>query len=136
MNMHFYVEGNPVSWSAHKGFGRKSFNPKYKEREFYRWKLLEECEEHSPIECAVRIDILYQMTIPSSYPKKFVSQIEQGRVQHVKRPDLDNLNKFLLDCMKGVVFKDDSQVYQINCRKEYGKKPGTHISVYPYDVYD
>jgi len=29
---------------------------------------------------------------------------------HVLRPDGDNLEKFLNDCMSGVVFKDDSQI--------------------------
>lgn len=38
---------------------------------------------------------------------------------HIIKPDKDNLEKFALDCMEGVVFKNDSQVYSGLTTKRY-----------------
>lgn len=45
--------------------------------------------------------------------RKFIAQKRKKELHgqpHVLRPDGDNLEKFLNDCMTNVVFKDDSQI--------------------------
>ena len=51
---------------------------------------------------------------------------------HIKRPDLDNLEKLFLDAANGVVYKDDSQVCQKTSQKIYGEVPGYSIEVYEW----
>lgn len=41
---------------------------------------------------------------------------------HVSKPDKDNLEKFALDCMEGVVFNNDSQVFSGTTTKRYARK--------------
>ena len=36
-----------------------------------------------------------------------------------KIPDIDNLAKFVLDAMNGVFYKDDKQICQLHCSKNY-----------------
>lgn len=39
------------------------------------------------------------------------------REPHVKRPDLDNVLKAIMDALKGIAWTDDTQVQWINARK-------------------
>lgn len=40
-------------------------------------------------------------------------------VFHTKKPDTDNLDKFVMDCLNGLIWVDDSQVYKKNSMKRY-----------------
>jgi Holliday junction resolvase RusA-like endonuclease len=47
---------------------------------------------------------------------------------HRKR-DLDNLNKSIIDAMKGHLFEDDSEIYVLNTSKTLGTEDSTLISI-------
>jgi Holliday junction resolvase RusA-like endonuclease len=49
---------------------------------------------------------------------------------HVKKPDIDNLDKFLMDCCNGVVWVDDKQVAVKESKKVYSVSPCTELEVY------
>ena len=53
-----------------------------------------------------------------------------GEIKHIKKPDLDNLLKFTKDCLNGVVWKDDAQVFSIIAEKRYDPNPKTIISIF------
>ena len=48
---------------------------------------------------------------------------------HIIKPDLDNLEKFVCDCMNGIVFLDDAQVIHISSRKAWADNPITKIII-------
>ena len=51
---------------------------------------------------------------------------------HAVKPDKDNLEKFALDCMEGVVFNNDSQVFSGATMKRYaleGEEAQTIITI-------
>ena len=49
---------------------------------------------------------------------------------HEKKPDLDNLVKFIKDCLNGEVWRDDSQVSVLAATKVYlNGQPSTVIDV-------
>jgi Holliday junction resolvase RusA-like endonuclease len=80
-----------------------------------------------PLTGAVACMVTYYMKIPESYSnKKKTSLLFQP---HTKKPDLDNLDKFINDCMNGIVWKDDSQVASSHTRKIYSDDPRTVIEV-------
>ena len=47
-----------------------------------------------------------------------------------KRLDLDNMLKVLCDAMNNIVYKDDNQIMEISCKKEYTTINKTKIVVY------
>lgn len=47
---------------------------------------------------------------------------------HTKRPDLDNLAKAIKDALRGIIFKDDSQIVEAHLYKQYGE-PEVRIEV-------
>lgn len=124
----FSIDGLPVPWAAHQGFGKRSFNPKFKEKEFYQWQVKAQwnCE---PISGPVHLEIVYHMPIPKGTSKPKRLQMLNGILHHLKRPDVDNLNKFLCDAIKGVVMEDDSQVWKIEASKIYSTSPRTTVRI-------
>lgn len=46
------------------------------------------------------------------------------------RPDRDKLERFVMDALEGVVWKNDAQIISGWVEKRYGKRPGVHIVVY------
>ena len=69
-------------------------------------------------------------------PVKLWVEFHIKRGKTVKRqfpvvvPDIDNLQKLLLDSMNRVLFKDDAQVIELNSKKLYAKELGEiHVRV-------
>ena len=52
-----------------------------------------------------------------------------------KAQDVDNLAKFAMDCMNGVVYCDDRQVVTLSAAKRYGDDEKTVIIIDPEDTY-
>jgi len=70
-----------------------------------------------PIEMA----LVFHLQRPKSLPKKVRF--------HMKRPDLDNLTKAVKDGMKGIIYRDDSQVILMHLGKRYGNTPGVSVRI-------
>ena len=45
------------------------------------------------------------------------------------KPDIDNLLKFVMDAMNGVFYKDDSQIVDVDIKKQYSNTPCTIITI-------
>lgn len=123
------IDALPTPWAAHGGFGRRSFNPRFKEKEYVQWQVKAQYNRNKPIGGPVRLDISYYLPIPSGTSKVRKLQMLNGRMHHIKRPDLDNLNKFLCDALKKLIFEDDSQIQEICARKLYGESGKTVVRV-------
>jgi Holliday junction resolvase RusA-like endonuclease len=66
------------------------------------------------------------MPIPLGMSRKKLDAISY---RHVKKPDTDNLLKFLKDCGNGLLWADDSQVSEVHAWKVYSDKPRTEITL-------
>jgi Holliday junction resolvase RusA-like endonuclease len=80
-----------------------------------------------PVAGAVELDLVFEMPIPASTPRRKAVLMEASITRHTKKPDLDNLCKFVKDCATGVLWNDDSQVDKLKACKEYAVHPCTHI---------
>lgn len=122
------IDTDPVPWKAHGGYGRRSFNPRFLEKEFYQLQIRRQYHHNLPITVAVKVEYLFFLPVPKA---SFVKQMKmlQGRIKHIKRPDTSNLVKFAEDTLKGIVIKDDSQVTLMTAIKIYSDKPRTEIKI-------
>jgi Holliday junction resolvase RusA-like endonuclease len=84
----------------------------------------------SPSAYPFRIQALFGMPIPRSTSKKRAASMQDGKIHHTKKPDLDNLVKFLKDCCNGVVWVDDAQVVSVQSDKVYSSNPFTLLTVW------
>lgn len=62
---------------------------------------------------AIRIEATFFMPKPKSAPKRVVTM--------TKRPDIDKLERALLDALTGIIYKDDSQVTEMHTLKVYAE---------------
>ena len=118
------------SWKSHSGYGRNSWNPLYKEREYVRHQIQSQYKGDI-LSCPVRIDYLYLFQVPSSKSMKKQKLMIDNQVKHIVRPDLSNCVKFYEDCLKEIVIKDDSLVVQTFSEKKYSSKCQVIIKIYP-----
>lgn len=77
----------------------------------------------------VSIEVTAYYGIPKSTSKKKVWQMLSWLIRPLKRPDLDNVLKAVLDACNGVVFHDDAQVTDIRASKYYGDIPRVDVII-------
>ena len=52
----------------------------------------------------------------------------QSGLYHIKRPDLDNLTKTVMDALSDF-WHDDAQVAELRCVKKYRNLPGVNVTI-------
>lgn len=75
----------------------------------------------------VKIRALFE--IPSSYSKKKRTAALMGHLYPAKKPDIDNIQKAVLDGCNKVVWKDDALICKIEVEKAYSDKPRVEVHV-------
>lgn len=130
----FTIQGNPVAKGrprfARRGNFVATYTPKntaQAENEIQREALSHISE---PITEPVELSIVFYMAIPRSTSKKRSESLKNA--PHVKRPDVDNLAKLVLDALNGIAWKDDSQVYSMSVEKRYSDNPRTEVTIEEY----
>ena len=56
-----------------------------------------------------------------------LSEQQLNLVIHIRKPDLDNLDKYIFDCGNQILWHDDSQIYRCLSQKFWSKTPRTEI---------
>lgn len=92
----------------------------------FRWKLTEYLGNgFTPLDCSV--EIKYRFVY------KYTSDIRvsdrQRKVFRKVKPDLDNMLKFVNDCLTGLVIVDDSLISRVVAEKVYGDNERTEIYI-------
>ncbi|MDD7758796.1 MAG: RusA family crossover junction endodeoxyribonuclease [Aerococcus suis] len=84
-----------------------------------------------PFEKYVPIEITIDFYIPTlkSFSKKRTAEAEKKYILPVKRPDLDNYTKGVLDGLNGVLFHDDGQIVKMTLNKFYSQTPRIEIEI-------
>ena len=80
-------------------------------------------QEGKMLEGELKAEIICYYSIPKSASKNKAEQMRKGIVRPIKRPDIDNIAKIILDSLNGMAYKDDSQVVELNIKKLYGEQP-------------
>ena len=112
----FTIVGKPVAKGRPRFYRRGSFVQTYTPKETVSWEnwVKLEAVKYRPsdlIEGPIRMNLEFMLLRPKSLPKKVIF--------HIKKPDVDNLSKSIKDALEGIIYKNDSQVYQLVCRKVY-----------------
>lgn len=80
----------------------------------------------------IAVNLVFGMGVPKSIPKSRTAAMLEGIIKHTKRPDLDNLQKAVLDALNGIAWEDDSQIVRITAKKEYTEHPYIYLYMYEY----
>lgn len=80
-----------------------------------------------PIKC----NLIFFFGLPKAIlnSKKKIKNFEDDDIPCLNKKDVDNLIKFVWDCMNKVIWHDDNQVYSTLTEKYYSVNPRTEIEV-------
>lgn len=78
---------------------------------------------------AVEIHIYLYFPVAQSWPKKKIIAALQGILKKKTKPDLDNVEKAILDGLNGVAWIDDAQIYIKSGMKTYDEVPRADITI-------
>lgn len=124
------IPGAPIAKKRPRFVRRGKFVSTYNPQETEEGRWLWEAMMCIPPDFGVIVDPVevratFFMPIPSSISAKKRTELNH----HFKKPDVDNLLKFVLDCLNGMLIKDDSQVYALSAQKLYSENPRTCIEI-------
>ncbi|WP_308722469.1 RusA family crossover junction endodeoxyribonuclease [Paenibacillus polysaccharolyticus] len=130
----FTVYGEPVPQgrpraSTQGGFVRMYDPEKSKD---YKDYVRLAAAEHAPnvlLEGPLGMMLTVYRSIPKSFSKKKVIQAEAGEIRPVSKPDVDNYLKGVKDALKGIIWKDDSQVVEVFAQKRYSARPRIEVKI-------
>ncbi len=78
---------------------------------------------------AVAVRIVAYFQPPASTRPGPRQKMLSGDMQFIKRPDIDNLAKAVLDGCQGVAFPNDRSVAELLATKVYADQPGVHVTI-------
>ena len=140
--MKIIIPGSPKAKMRHRTFIKKmkngknfvgAYNPqKDIEDGFISFLMTQIPKGHVPITDPIYIQIWYGLGRPKSH---YGTGRNEGVLKAsspkypAKKPDIDNYEKFIFDCLSGVVYRDDSQVVSCRHDKRFTENPRTEIEV-------
>lgn len=139
----FTVPGKPQG----KARARTFYNPKTKgmssvtpEKTVLYENFISTCylqaagEERFADTAYIRIRIQAFYGIPKSSSKVKREAMLKGELLPAKKPDIDNIAKAVLDALNSVAYRDDTQVVELQLRKQYSEKPRVEICMEELEV--
>jgi Holliday junction resolvase RusA-like endonuclease len=92
------------------------------------WRAKEVWKGREPLEGHLGLIVTAVFLIPKSWPKAKRAAAQAHQIRPTCKPDWDNIGK-MTDALKGLVWKDDSQVVDSRVLKYYGLVPFLQVEV-------
>jgi len=125
------IVGKPISQKRHrhtkKGF---TYDPSKPEKKEFISKI--EKKPKKPFKGYIHLQVYFYIPYPKKYYRtgKYSDQLKDGVPYYcIARPDVDNYLKFVMDCLNGIMYEDDSQVVNVEATKMYSTEPQTIIII-------
>ena len=131
------ILGKPIAKKRHRFFKRGKFTGTYNsqrtEEGRFLWEVTSQLPEGFEIFSGpLVINIFAEFARPKSHfgSGKNAKKLKDSSPQHhTQTPDTDNIAKFVLDCLNGIIFEDDKQVVSLFISKGWGHMGSTVIIV-------
>ena len=118
MTKYIKITGPVYSQKRHRHTNRGFvYDPSANDKKKVIPQIVEQFRE-KPFVDAVLIEINLHLQRPKSHYNKYDIKPSAPKWKTTK-PDIDNHIKFYLDCMSGIVFKDDNQIISLVASKQF-----------------
>lgn len=88
------------------------------------------------LDSGIFVRFIFHMKVPKSWSKRQTNLALDGRIFHISKPDASNLAKYYEDCMKGLVYTDDSRIVWVSPIKKYDYEDYTEIFISEFNPED
>ena len=85
-----------------------------------------------PLEGRICVNIKAYFAIPKNTSKIQKQAMLEGTLSPVKKPDIDNIAKIILDSLNKLAFKDDNQITKLCVEKIYSEEEKVNIVIEEY----
>ena len=129
--MEYVIPGPPIPLHRARASKHGFYDSQYQAKKNIKWyfsKTYSEVELHN---CPISITITFHMPIPKSTSKKKYAKLLSS--PHIKIPDIDNNLKFIFDTFNGILWEDDSLIYEVHAKKVYSENPRTVFKIAKYE---
>jgi Holliday junction resolvase RusA-like endonuclease len=133
--LHFHIDGDPVPKGRPKFTNIAGFMRTYTPRKTVDYELTVRAAAKAAmgptdlLETPVGVYLYIRLPIPKSHSKKRKDACLSGQEKPIKKPDIDNLAKSILDGMNGVIWKDDAQIVSLHVTKVYASGAGVDVLI-------
>lgn len=107
----------------------KSWMQQVKQTAISEWGIVRNRYSDGPF----KIEIIFRLDRPKTHFRsgRFSDSIKISAPKYpIVRPDIDKLTRAILDALTGIVYKDDSQVVELDVKKRYGYPEGVKIKIH------
>ena len=131
----FTVWGEPVPQGrarfARRGNFVTTYDPEKSRNYKHDVKLAAiQVKPETPLEGPISLTVKVFRSIPKSFGKKKVAQALAGELRPITKPDLKNIITGIEDALKGIIWKDDSQVVDFGkSSKWYSENPRVEVVI-------
>lgn len=141
MNSLLYVQivGTPKAQPRPRAFSRGGMARIYNPTTAEGWKYelanqIKHCIPPEPFECPVKVQMEFRFQRPSThYTSKgeLTKAAKRDKIYHTQKPDFDNLEKAVSDCLTELGFwRDDTQVVEWSGSKQWvSTMPGMFLKI-------
>ena len=98
-----------------------------------RYAFTEAYPDWIPTEAPIELHLRFTFTPPQSWSKKKKEQALNKNIRKKSKPDLDNLEKAVMDALNHVAWADDSQIYVKYTSKEYSERAEAKIVIITHE---
>jgi Holliday junction resolvase RusA-like endonuclease len=126
------IPGKPIAKKRPRFVRRGNFVGAYNCQETEEGRFLLEVKRQlkgKPLEGPLSVTYYFFFPVPKGISKKKRELMLQNKIKHTKKPDRTNLEKFVEDCLNGIVWRDDAQVWSGGSCKLYAEEPRTVIEI-------
>ena len=129
------IPGNPIAKKRPRFARRVKFVTTYSDQQTEEGTallMIREQWQDPPLEGPLAVKMAFYMPRPSSHygSGKNAGKLKYGApAWHIKKPDVDNMEKFISDVCNGLIWRDDSQIVASMTQKQYDSNPRTEIQI-------
>ena len=141
--MKINLNGIPIAQQRHRycRSGNKiiCYNPQAKEKEAVKGVLKKICDKYKEgskffAGSVFKVKLDFYLPNPICSKGGALKSFLAHANYHTRKPDIDNLIKFYLDCISGTIIPDDKCIVELHSSKQYDHNPRTEINIMQEDV--
>lgn len=135
--MKLLILGNPIGKGRPRVTTRGGFARAYTPRRTadYESEVVHSYNSQIPskyqLEGPIQADIKAYFKIPNAN-KKETHKMIANITKHTHKPDIDNIEKSVLDALNGLAYADDSQIVKLTAEKFYSENPRLELYIKEY----
>lgn len=84
------------------------------------------------LEGRIKVSIIAYFSIPKTTKKADINEMLENNISPIKKPDIDNIVKSILDSMNKFAFKDDNQITKLEVEKKYSLEDKVYVKIEEY----